>query len=127
MDSGTSSSTSDQVVYLAAVGAVCAVLDTLYGVMATVAFFEWRSSYGVALGVALLSCLPAYALDYVSQSRFVIVLPLVFVFRYVLEVFAVHPAAVFTPWAGNLLFIAALGFLQGSKKRRADQKAAPVG
>lgn len=111
---------SDESVYLAAAGGFFALLDTIWGVIAVVAFFDWTRPFGVALGVALLACLPAYVLDYLSKQRVVMVLPLVFLFRYIVAVFAASPPAVGLPWTGNLLFIAAAILLQLSKRRKGE-------
>ena len=102
---------------LAVLGGLLMAIDTLWGAVAVLPF-DWSRPLDIALGVGLVSGLPAFVLDFRSRRRVVIFLPIVFVLRWMAGSYQATPPHFGRPWiGGSVLLIAATVLLQWSKLR----------
>ena len=122
----TAESTKSRVGYLAMLGGVLMLIDTLWGSIAVLAF-DWSSPNEAAAGISFVIGLPTYVLDFWSKRRVVLFLPALFLFRWLAVSIGSASPTFIQPWTLNALVIAAAVLLQASKLRRHARAAGPTG
>jgi len=97
-------------------GGILMLIDSLWGVVAVLPFSMANGS-DIALAISLVLGLPAYVLDFRSNRRIVIFLPVLFLFRWIAAGAISVPFTLGQPWRINGLIMAATVLLQWSKLR----------
>jgi len=109
-------------------GGILMLIDSLWGVVAVLPFSMANGS-DIALAISLVLGLPAYVLDFRSNRRIVIFLPVLFLFRWIAAGAISVPFTLGQPWRINGLIMAAAVLLQWSKLRqqtRIDSRMSPA-
>jgi hypothetical protein len=112
----TTESKSRRIGYMAVLGGILMLIDTLWGGIAVLPL-DWGSVAEIALGISLVIGFPMYMLDFWSGKRLVLFLPALFIFRWITEISVGTSTALVRPWRGSVLLIAASVLLQLTKSR----------
>jgi hypothetical protein len=110
--------------FIAVVGAILMLIDSLWGGIAVLPF-DWSRITDLTIGIGLVLGLPTYVLDLWSKTRIVMFLPALFLFRWVAGSFASTPPSFGgEPWRGSVLLITSALLLQWSKLQTPVRDAA---
>lgn len=102
---------------LALLGAMAALLDTVWGVLAILGLDLSRGNEPL-MGVTFVLGLPVYLLDLYSSKRIAFGLVTLFLLRWIACCFGGPTAVLCSPWKINGLIILAIVLLEAAKWRR---------
>lgn len=110
-------SMSDRVDSLALIGGFVALVDTVWGGLATLGLDPNRTNEQV-MGISFVLTFPTYLLDLWIDERVPMSMLGLFLFRWITTCFGGPTPVLCSPWRGSVLLILAFVLLQLSKLRR---------